>query len=47
MKSRSIVALLLASLLLTPLLAAAAFKLPVPEKFTLKNGIAVYYLNYP
>jgi predicted Zn-dependent peptidase len=44
-KSRSIVALLLASLLLTPLLAAAAFKLPVPEKFTLKNGIAVYYLK--
>ena len=45
MKARSIVILILVTLLLLPQLAAAAFKLPTPEKFTLKNGITVYYLK--
>ncbi len=37
-------------LLLTPFLGKCAFKLPAPEKITLKNGMIVYYLknaDYP
>ncbi len=45
MKARSTAILVLVTLLLLPLLASAAFKLPAPEKFTLKNGITVYYLK--
>jgi len=44
-KARSTAILILAALLLLPLLTSAAFKLPTPEKFTLKNGITVYYLK--
>ena len=45
MKARLISALILITLVLTALPASAAFKLPAPEKFTLKNGITVYYLK--
>jgi zinc protease len=44
-KTRTIALTLLVSLLLASLPAAAAFKLPVPEKLALKNGITVYYLQ--
>jgi len=44
-KARLISALILITLVLTALPASAAFKLPAPEKFTLKNGITVYYLK--
>ena len=45
MKTRPIALVILAALLSASLPARAAFKLPAPEKFTLKNGIDVYFLK--
>jgi predicted Zn-dependent peptidase len=45
MNARAKAALLITGLLLAPLFASAAFKLPTPEKFVLKNGITVYFLK--
>ncbi len=45
MKNRIAVAALLLAALLSALPAAAAFKLPAPEKLSLRNGITVYYLK--
>ncbi|MCX6560405.1 MAG: pitrilysin family protein [Candidatus Aminicenantes bacterium] len=44
MKTRTIAVLILLALAMA-LPASAAFKLPVPEKFVLKNGITVYFLR--
>jgi len=45
MKSRMSLLCLSAAVFLAASTAGAAFKLPVPEKLTLKNGIVVYYLK--
>ncbi|MCX6566733.1 MAG: pitrilysin family protein [Candidatus Aminicenantes bacterium] len=45
MKTRTRILPLLVLVLLTVSLAQAAFKLPAPEKLTLKNGIVVYFLK--
>ena len=44
MKTRTIAVLVLFALA-AALPAAAAFKLPAPEKLILKNGITVYFLK--
>jgi zinc protease len=45
MKAQGRLVSILVLILLTASLAQAAFKLPAPEKLTLKNGIVVYYLK--